>query len=158
MFQRKIVPLFLAIVCLTSTLLMLVACEGPFSAERQYISSMFRHARNTLDTLSTLNDLVSEPKLGDKAWEEQVDVQVTRLRSLIAEARGMTVPERFSGVHTSYLDIMNKLEQMADLYDQAMELHNNTYLVRAKELLEQARSGIEDVRKRVEQMSEETSE
>lgn len=158
MFRGKIATLLLVVACLTGTLLVLVACEGPFSAERQYVSNLFRHARNTLNTLSTLNDLASDPKLGDDAWEEQVDVQVKRLRSLIAEARAMTVPQRFSGVHASYLDTMTKLEQMADLYDQAMELRNNTYLVRAKELLEQARRGIEDVRKRVERLSEETSE
>lgn len=134
----------------------LVACEGPFSAERQYVSTMYSHARRTLDTLNTLQDLATNAQLGDDAWEAKVNVQMRTLRNLIAEARQITPPSRFASVHASYLGMMDTLEQMAETYDKAMELQNNEQLQQAMRLLNQAKEEIDRLRNRIEELSQQT--
>lgn len=131
------------------------ACTMPFQAERQYLSTMYNHVKQTLDTLNTLQDLAADPKLGDAAWESQVESEMKTMRRLIKEARAMNPPEQFIGIHDSYLNIMNNLEDMADMYDKAMELRNNQYLLQAKQLMRQAEQSIETLRSRFENLRKE---
>ncbi len=150
---RSLVALFTIAI-----LLLLTACEAPFSAERQYLSTMFRHAGSTLKTLNTLQELAGRVDFGDDAWENSMNREMDKLRNLIAEARAITPPDRFANVHTSYLDIMDTLEEMVKTYDQAMELRNHEYIQRGNELLRQAEQAIERVKEEIRKLSEQLNQ
>lgn len=126
------------------------ACEGPFSAERHYISTMFGHTRRTLNALNELQKLSTDPHMGDDDWVEEVDVQMHMLRQLIDEAQSITPPARFADVHERYLEALDTVDSMMTVYEQAIAIRNNQELQRAIDILKQARRSINGVRERIE--------
>jgi hypothetical protein len=127
----------------------LASCDV-FSAERQYLSTMFNHAQRTLATLSRLQELASDAKLGDSVWEGEVDTHVRTLRGLVDESRQIVPPAQFDGIHRSYMDVMDRLQEMVDLYDQAMEIRNNQQLQQARRMLEESQGKINDLVQQLE--------
>lgn len=134
-------------------LVLLTACQGAFSAERQYISTIFDHTRRTLDTLNQLQTLAGQPQLSDPAWQSEAATQVERLRGLIDEAHQINVPPSFIDFHRSYLAAIDRLGPIVTTYDQASELQNNQMLQQAQQQLEQSRATIEDLRQRVQSLN-----
>lgn len=148
-------PPVLSTALVALVLVALVGCEAPFSAERQYLSTMFRHARRTLATVNDISDLASQAEMGNETWERRMGAELAKLRGLIAEARQITPPPRFASFHPAYMDIINTLESMADLYDQAVALRNNQQLQKAQRLLEQTRQRIEEIQVRLQELRSE---
>ncbi len=135
-------------------IVLLAACTMPFSAERQYISGVFDHARRTVATLNTLQQLMSDPRPEDAAWVGQSTDQISTLRRLIDEARAMDPPPRFAGFHTSYLEAMASLEQAISPLEQVVAVGNNEALQQVRQALEQGRSTINELRERITRLSE----
>ncbi len=142
--------LMVCVACVLAT-----ACEGPFSAERAYVRTMFGHTRRTLNALNELQKLSTDPHMGDDDWVEEVDIQIQILRQLIDEAQNITPPARFVDVHERYLESLETVDSMITVYEQAIEIRNNQELQRAIDTLKQARRSINDVRERLEPLHNE---
>ncbi len=132
--------------------LLLASCALPFSEETQYASTVFNHARRTLSSLNTLNELATDPRLNDPAWISEVNRELGHLRGLIDEANEIDPPPNLAEVHQSYLDAVNSLEPVAATYDQAVEFRNHAMLDQAQQRLEQGRATLEQVRQRLDDM------
>jgi hypothetical protein len=157
MISQIIRRLSLSFALLVTTIVLLSACNM-FSPERHYLSSMFNHARRTLDTLGELRALTSEPDLNSEAWINDVENQVSTLRGLLNEARAITPPPRFEGVHNSYLDMMDQLEIVVEAYEQAIELRNNDRFQQALGLLEQVQRGIDTIVQQFETLQQQVEQ
>lgn len=152
MFHNWIQRLALPGTLLAAVLVLLSACTPPFSTELNYISTVFNHAQRTLSSVNQLQGLAAQPRLGDAAWESQVDTQVNTLRGLIAEARQLTPPQNFTGFHQSYLAQMSNLEQVVTTYDQAVSARNSAVLQQTQQRLQEANAQLERLRQQLEGM------
>jgi uncharacterized membrane protein YccC len=140
----------LAVLLASSALLLLTACsEQPFAAERTYISNLLDHVQRTLDTVNSLHNTATQPRLDDPAWYNELNAQNQRLRSLISEARQMNPPPNLAEVHQRYLGVMDNLEQASSSLDQAAQFRNSAAVQQAQERIDQARAAIEQIRQRV---------
>lgn len=140
---------------LVASLALLAGCQNPFAEEQRYISDILDHSNRTLKSVNRLNDLAGEMSLTSEQWTRDVEREVGTLRSLSAEARAMQPPQRFESFHQSYLEKMDSLEGVADLFEQAIELQSNQTLQEGIRRLEQAQQAIDDLRERVKSLREE---
>jgi uncharacterized protein YhaN len=144
---RRVFAVLLLTAC---ALLLLTACnQQPFATERTYISNLLDHARRTLDTVNSLHNTATQPRLDDPAWYNELDAQNQRLRGLISEAREMNAPPNLAEVHQRYLGIMDNLEEATSSLDQAVQLRNSEAVQQARQRIDQARAAIEQIRQRV---------
>ncbi|NJO84356.1 MAG: hypothetical protein HC828_17310 [Blastochloris sp.] len=150
-FIRPIARLFLA----ACGVLVLAACAPqPFASERAYISSLLGHAQRTLDQVNSLHTLATQPRLDDPAWYSEIADKNDQLQALIGEARQMQSPANLADVHQRYLGVMDSLEQATSNLDQAAQLRNNETIQQARRSIDQAGASIEQLRQRVNALSD----
>jgi cell fate (sporulation/competence/biofilm development) regulator YmcA (YheA/YmcA/DUF963 family) len=154
MIPKYLHRLVLVGVLLITGLALLTGCQNPFEEEQRYISTVFNHSGRTLKSVNHLNDLSGKMSLTDEQWARDVEREVANLRSLIAEARAMQPPQRFESFHNSYLEKMDSLEGIADLFEQAVELQSNETLQEGIRRLEQAEQAIDSMQERIKSLKE----
>jgi hypothetical protein len=132
------------------TVLLLASCAStPLVPEVNYARTVLDQIQRSRAALSAIQDLARNPQLDDAGWREELNTQMTALRTLIAEARALTPPESLAGPHQAYLDALAQIEQVMMRIDEAVAISDTARVQETTARLAEVEQLLSRVRERI---------
>lgn len=106
------------------------ASQSPSDIDQRlvYYNSVMTQKAILSDAFNKLDILIQNPKPNDQQWNFQVDVELTRLQSVLQKKYGDICPAVYSDANIEYLKALEDYKYFADNYPNAIKNMNNELL------------------------------